>query len=101
MLLKGYNFSPETFGRLIKEHHANLRDGLGISTPTIEKILNTAYENGALGGKVNGSGGGGCLYVYAYDEDCKKILKAVNDIGYPGKILKQDTGVRKDGEELL
>jgi len=100
-LLKGYSFSPEAFGELLKKHHTNLRDGLGISTPTIEKILNTAYANGALGGKVNGSGGGGCAYVYAYDEDCDRIIKAVADLGYPGRIMKQDSGVRKDKEEMI
>ncbi|PNT94182.1 hypothetical protein CDQ83_12095 [Clostridium thermosuccinogenes] len=100
-LIKGYSFSPEVFGELLKKHHANLRDGLGISTPTIENILDTAYANGALGGKVNGSGGGGCAYVYAYDEDCDRIIKAVADLGYPGRVMKQDSGVRKDKEEII
>jgi galactokinase len=100
-LLEGNSFSAEKLGELLKKHHANLRDGLGISTPKIEEILNTAYENGALGGKINGSGGGGCCYVYAHDEDCEKIVKAVEEKGYPGIIIKQDTGVRKDKEEII
>lgn len=95
-LLKGYEFSPETFGTLLYEHHKNLRDGLGISTPKIEKILDTAIKNGALGGKINGSGGGGCAYVYCKDEDCDKILNAVKELGFPSNVLKQDEGVRKD-----
>jgi|GEM_PF-85891 galactokinase len=98
-MLKGDSFSQERFGNLITQHHVNLRDALNISTPAIERILNTAYANGALGGKVNGSGGGGCLYVYAHDEDCDRIVNAVKEIGYPGKVLKPDDGVRKDGEE--
>ena len=97
-MLKDYSFSPEAFGALIKAHHANLRDGLDISTPAIESILETSYKNGAYGGKVNGSGGGGCCYVYAADEDSERILKAVYDLGYPGAVLKQDTGVRNDKE---
>ncbi len=95
-MIKGNHFNPEHFGSLIKAHHANLRDALNISTPAIESILETAYKNGALGGKVNGSGGGGCAYVYAYDEDCNRILKAVRELGYPGKVLKQDVGVKVD-----
>lgn len=95
-LLEGDSFSPEKLGELLKRHHANLRDGLCISTPIIEDILNTAYENGALGGKINGSGGGGCCYVYAKDEDCENILKAVTSKGYPGYVIKQDSGVRRD-----
>lgn len=87
----------ERLGALLKKrHHGNLRDGLEISTPKIEEILNTAYENGALGGKINGSGGGGCCYVYAHEADSKKILDAVCDKGYWGVILKQDSGVRVD-----
>ncbi|NMA85556.1 MAG: GHMP kinase, partial [Epulopiscium sp.] len=99
-LLESENFSPEKLGRLLKEHHANLRDGLEISTPIIEQILEKAYTYGALGGKINGSGGGGCCYVYAYDEDCQKIVEAVQALGYKGLVIKQDTGVRKDKEEI-
>lgn len=83
-------------GELLKAHHANLRDGLGISTPKIEEILETAYAHGALGGKINGSGGGGCCYVYAREEDSRNILKQVCDLGYTGIILKQDEGLRVD-----
>jgi len=99
-MLKGDSFNPEDFGELLKAHHANLRDGLDISTPVIEKILETAYKNGALGGKINGSGGGGCVYVYAYDENCDKIINAVAELGYPGRVIKQDVGIRKDREEI-
>lgn len=86
----------EKLGELLKRHHKNLRDGLEISTPKIEEILTTAYEHGALGGKINGSGGGGCCYVYAYDKDSQKILEKVCEKGYTGIILKQDSGVRLD-----
>lgn len=95
-MFEGGTFCPNHFGELLKRHHGNLRDGLGISTPIIEEILNTAYENGALGGKVNGSGGGGCCYVYADEKDSEKILAAVKAKGYPGVILRQDSGVRRD-----
>lgn len=92
-------FDDVAFGELLKRHHGNLRDGLGISTEKIEEILTTAYENGALGGKINGSGGGGCCYVYARDMDCQRIVKAVEAKGYPAIVLKQDTGVRCDSVE--
>ena len=83
-------------GALLRRHHANLRDGLGISTDIMEKIFSVAYGNGALGGKLNGSGGGGCLYVYARQVDAPRILAAVEEMGYPGRILKMDTGARLD-----
>lgn len=84
----------EALGALLNRHHANLRDGLGISTPAIERILDTALAHGALGGKFNGSGGGGCLFVYARQGDCESILEAVRREGYPGMITSQDRGLQ-------
>ena len=37
--------------RSLKQHHTNLRDGLRFYS-YYEKILDTAYANGALGGKL-------------------------------------------------
>jgi galactokinase len=99
-LLKSNTFDSAAFGELIKRHHANLRDGLNISTASIELILDIAYKNGALGGKINGSGGGGCAYVYAMEKDAQNILEAVQSAGFRGCVIKQDTGVRKDEEEI-
>ena len=95
-LLAAEEIDDARIGALISRHHANLRDGLQISTDRIEKILDTALENGALGGKINGSGGGGCGYVYAFEKDCENIMKAIEALGYPTKMLMQDTGVRKE-----
>ena len=95
-LLKSDGDIDEELGRLIYAHHKNLRDGLGISTATIEKILDCAIANGAYGGKINGSGGGGCCFVYAPRDKADAIIEAVGKLGYPGKVLVQDTGVRVD-----
>lgn len=95
-ILLGDEFCEEKFGELLKKHHANLRDGLKISTPEIEAILSISYLHGALGGKVNGSGGGGCCFVYVKDKDCERVLKAVNEIGYPGRIVDISDGVRRE-----
>ena len=101
VLLKSGNYQPQQLGKLIYRHHLNLRDGLGISTPAIEKILDTALAHGALGGKVNGSGGGGCLFVYAMEQDAERIIQAVSAMGYPGRRIYQDTGVRLDRIERM
>lgn len=95
-MLESGNIDEERFGQLLRRHHANLRDGLNISTPIIEAILDKAYEAGALGGKFNGSGGGGCLYVYAAAEKAPAILAAVAAMGYPGRILRVDRGLSVD-----
>ncbi|MBQ3055224.1 MAG: hypothetical protein IJC88_03885 [Oscillospiraceae bacterium] len=95
-LIESGKMDDAKLGELLSAHQAQLRDGLGISTDTIEWILETAKAAGAYGGKLNGSGGGGCCYVYAPVEKCDAILEAVGKRGYPGKVLKQDTGVRLD-----
>lgn len=88
---------PEKLGALMTAHHVQLRDGLGISTPTVDAILNTAMAHGAWGGKINGSGGGGCCFAYADATRAEEIMDAVGAMGYPARILHQDTGVRVDG----
>ncbi|MEJ2368945.1 MAG: hypothetical protein P8Z49_11520 [Acidobacteriota bacterium] len=52
----------DTAGLLLGEEMA-LRKGLSkeISTPHIEHLISAAMESGAVGGKVCGAGGGGCL----------------------------------------
>ncbi|NLU25125.1 MAG: GHMP kinase [Clostridiales bacterium] len=87
---------PAELGRLLSAHHAVLRDGLGISTPDIDKILDTALINGAWGGKINGSGGGGCCFIYAAADRAGVIMAAGEKLGYPARVLHQDTGVRVD-----
>ncbi|MGY5852702.1 MAG: galactokinase family protein, partial [Candidatus Thorarchaeota archaeon] len=44
-------------GGLLDEHHEILRDGLHRSTPKIERMINAAKNAGAIGCKMNGSGG--------------------------------------------
>ncbi len=98
-LLEADTVSGPQLGALLNSHHAQLRDGLGLSTPAIEAILQTAMDQGAWGGKLNGSGGGGCCFVYADPSRQAAILEAVSEMGYPGRPLKQDQGVRRDDHE--
>jgi galactokinase len=49
-------------------------------------MLNVANNAGAYGGKINGSGGGGCMFVYA-PENTKTIAKAIEDVGGKAYIV--------------
>jgi D-glycero-alpha-D-manno-heptose-7-phosphate kinase len=61
-LLKG---DLETFGHILHEHWENKKRRSGsISNPNIDRWYNTAWEAGALGGKLIGAGGGGFLMLY-------------------------------------
>jgi D-glycero-alpha-D-manno-heptose-7-phosphate kinase len=58
------------FGELMHEHweHKKRRSG-GMSNPEIDKWYNLARENGAIGGKLVGAGGGGFLMFLAHDRN--------------------------------
>ena len=70
-------------GPLLLAHHAQLRDGLELSTPKIERMLEAAIAAGAQGGKINGSGGGGCMFAYA-----------------PGRVLEAAEAIRRAGGDV-
>jgi D-glycero-alpha-D-manno-heptose-7-phosphate kinase len=57
------------FGELMNTHweHKKKRSG-GMSKPEIDQWYSLAMENGALGGKLIGAGGGGFLMFYADDK---------------------------------
>ncbi|MBC7569231.1 MAG: GHMP kinase [Spirosoma sp.] len=79
------------FGRLLTEHHAHLRDAQRISTPKIDRMLDAALAAGALGGKINGSGGGGCLFVYAPNQP-EDVAEAIEREGGRAYIVSVDIG---------
>jgi galactokinase len=81
-------------GRMLTEHHAILRDILGISTPKIDSMVRAALDAGALGGKINGSGGGGCMFAYA-PENPEEVLEAARKFG-DAWIVRIDEGARMD-----
>lgn len=79
---------PARLGALLTEHHRILRDAMKISTPRIETMMDAALGAGALGGKINGSGGGGCLFVLApgREEAVAKAMEAAGGRAWPVKI---------------
>ena len=58
----------EKLGELMDANNA-LLVRLGLSTPIIDKIRETALEGGALGAKITGAGGGGCVLILAPDAE--------------------------------
>jgi galactokinase len=91
VLFKNGTMTDEILGNLLSEHHRILRDLLQISTPKIERMLSAAIEAGALGGKINGSGGGGCMFVYA-PKDAQKVADAIDAVGGKSYVIKIDQG---------
>jgi mevalonate kinase len=56
----------EALGKLMDKNN-ELLARLGLSTPTIDSIREIALENGALGAKITGAGGGGCVLILTPD----------------------------------
>ncbi|MBT6665644.1 MAG: galactokinase [Gammaproteobacteria bacterium] len=70
---------PTLFGELMHEHweHKKKRSG-GMSNPQIDEWYALARQNGAVGGKLVGAGGGGFLMFYTEDrERLKEAMAAV------------------------
>lgn len=67
----------ENFGQLMNEHweHKRIRSS-GMTNDFIDDIYNKALQNGAVGGKLVGAGGGGFLMFYASDRS--KLRAAMN-----------------------
>ena len=54
----------ERLGRLMNINHG-LLDALGVSTKKLSELVYAARTAGALGAKITGAGGGGCMYALA------------------------------------
>ncbi|MDZ7291789.1 MAG: GHMP kinase, partial [candidate division KSB1 bacterium] len=80
-------------GELLNEHQMVLRDILKISTPKIDRMITAALRAGAYGGKINGSGGGGCMFVYA-PKDPEAVAQAIEAAGGKAYIVHVDSGSR-------
>ena len=85
------NLDQELFGNLLLDHHSVLRDNLEVSTPKIELMLNSAMEAGAFGGKISGSGGGGCMFAYCPNNP-EEVRDAINNVGGRAHIVYADDG---------
>ncbi len=73
-------------GRLVREEWAFRRKNLPtISTPTIDRIIAGARRAGALGGKVCGAGGGGCVALVIEPDARARVEAAVASAG--GELL--------------
>lgn len=94
-LLRSGSINPPELGSLLYKHHEQLRDGIGVSTARVDAMLEAAMDAGALGGKINGSGGGGCMFVYA--PGCEdEAAEALERAGGKAYKLTIDTGARVD-----
>ena len=93
-ILQSSMIDRKKVGSLLNEHQARLRDVLRISTPKIDSMIEAALKAGALGAKINGSGGGGCMFAYA-PENTKQVAEAVRVLG-DAMTIEIDRGTYKE-----
>ena len=87
------NFDGVEFGKLLTRQQDVLREDLGISTPKIDRMIDGALAAGAWGAKINGSGGGGCMF--AYTPGCAgPVAEAVEKAGGRAYVVRVDDGAR-------
>lgn len=63
-------------GDLMDLNHGFL-SALGVSTMKLEILCHTSRNNGALGSKLTGAGGGGCIIALAEERDIPVVEKAI------------------------
>jgi galactokinase len=58
-------------------------------------MISSALDAGAFGAKINGSGGGGCMFAYA-PRDPEKVAAAIEKAGGQSFIVHIDEGVKRE-----
>ena len=72
----------EKFGGLLHEHWENKKRRSGkISNPKLDQWYELARENGAIGGKIMGAGGGGFFMFYCPNGCKARLRKALKEAG--------------------
>lgn len=76
------NDNIDKFGELLNDHWVEKKSiSTKMSNPNIDKWYNLGIENGALGGKIMGAGGGGFLLFCVKNENRKKLRNKMEKEG--------------------
>lgn len=78
-MLRSGRLDAARLGAMLNEEHRILSQTVGISTPIIDDLQAACNAAGALGGKINGSGGGGTLFCYAPDAPARQNISQILD----------------------
>ncbi len=81
------NGPPETLGPLMNENQ-RLLESVGVSSPDLEKLIAAARSAGALGAKLTGGGGGGCMIAAVGKTTHAGVSRAIQEAG--GQVLPSE-----------
>ncbi|MEN6479186.1 MAG: mevalonate kinase [Anaerolineales bacterium] len=82
-------------GESMSANHA-LLGALGVSTPALDTLVVAAREAGALGAKLAGGGGGGCIVALTEREAADGVCRALERAG---AVACYETELERDGHE--
>ena len=68
-------------GKLMNENQT-LLDRIGVSTPEINNIINLSLKYGAIGSKLTGAGGGGCVLSLLHPQDTDYFVVKMKKHGF-------------------
>jgi len=75
-------------GELMSINHG-LLSAIGVSNEPLDRLVYAARKAGALGAKLTGAGGGGCMIALSTLEDREKIADAIREAGGATIIAKK------------
>jgi len=77
-------------GRLFRESHESLRDDYEVSTPEVERLVERAYDAGALAARLTGGGFGGSIVVLAERQRAPGVAQRLG-----GRVVRASDGARE------
>ncbi|MEE9216817.1 MAG: mevalonate kinase [Anaerolineales bacterium] len=65
----------------LMNHGQTLLETLGVSSPSLERLILAAREAGAMGAKLSGAGGGGIMIAHVDDSSLEAVDSALREAG--------------------
>ena len=82
----------EILGDLLTSQQNALRDGINVSLPILDKIVELGKKYGALGGKLTGAGLGGSVVLLTTKDNIDVQVKLVQELKLPVWSVNIDQG---------
>lgn len=85
----------EDLGALMYQNHDLLRK-IGVSHPKLDRLVEVAKRSGALGAKLTGAGGGGCIIVLNESRPARDRISRIlrKEGGIPYRVSMDTSGIQ-------
>ena len=79
---------PDRLGPMMDQNHTLLQ-AMGVSSPELDHLVQTAKQAGALGAKLSGGGRGGNMIALVQDDQAQAVAHALQTTGATQTIITQ------------